>query len=411
MKKIITADSLKSKREINFSIPKKDVEEARKRVISDLRKRVRIPGFRPGKAPLEVIKLRFKDEIEEETRDVAIRTALNKELEARGLQPIAPVKVKDERTEEDGSLFVTAEVEVIPDFDFPPLPSIKVEKRIRKVTEADVREELELIRRRAATYEDVDRPSDEGDYIYVEFEERDKSGKILSKNKGYIALHYNELDPKLYDAFLGREKGDKITITRKIKDEKGDEKEIKFIYRILKIQEEKLPELDDNLAQMLGFKNLDELKEHVRKELEERAKKASERDFEWAIIKAIYERINFELPESMVEAEKEAIKRSIDPSFYQQVPNAEEQIIKAAEDRVKRKIILTRFAEREKVEVSDEELKKEVAKMAKEYNVSPDAYWKHLEKKGQLEYLRDALIGRKAMDLLKERVKMEVIFE
>ncbi|MCD6088089.1 MAG: trigger factor [Candidatus Hydrothermae bacterium] len=411
MKKIITSDSLKSKREINFSIPPEEVEEARKKVIADYRRRTRIPGFRPGKAPVEVIKLRFKDEIEEDTRELAVRKAIDRELEERGLEPVSTIRITEEKPGEDGSLYVTAEFEVMPDFDFPPLPTIKVEKRIRKVSEADVREELERIRKRAATYEDVDRPSDEGDFIFVEMEERDEKGKLLRKEQGYLVLDYNEMDSKLYEAFFGREKGDKVTITRKASDEKGKEREIKLIYRIKAIKEEKLPELDDNLARLLGFKGLSELKEHVRKELEARSKQDSESEFEWTVIREIYERINFELPEAMVEAEIKNLRETLDPALLERLPDAETELRKIAEDHVKRRIIITRFAERENIEVSDEELREEVEKRAREYKMSAEAYWNYLKKKGDLEYLRQVLAGRKAMDLLKERVKMEVIFE
>jgi trigger factor len=408
LKRIITKEDLNAKREIEVLIPREKFNSAFERVAKEYQKRAHIKGFRPGKAPLEIVKLQFGNEIREEARDLVIREEIWESVKSQGLEPVSKIHVTNEEETEEG-FKVRAKFEVMPHFEFPNIQSLKVKKVIKRVSEGDVEKEIEAMKKRLAEYIPVEREAREGDYIFVDFEERDKGGRVLNVKKNvYIPLIWNEIDPTLYEALKGRKKGDIVTLERKLAVEGGEPLPRIYVYKILSVREEVLPGLEE-VAKLVGYKDTEELKEKIREELSEKMKKESEEDFEWAIINTLYDGIQFELPESLVEEEFQLLKDSL-PQLAA-MPDGERVLRKAAEDRVKREIILNRFAERENIEVTEEEVEREIKERAKELKVSPSEYKEYLRKRGGIEGVKGIVKRKKAMDILKSLVNMEVIFE
>jgi trigger factor len=411
MDKIISTDRLKSRREIQASVPLETIQGAENDLIQKYRKASKVKGFRPGKAPLEVVRKQFGSEIREEARDTVIREAVIREVKDRGLSPVAPIAITN--VEESGdSVVVTAEVEVIPDFEIPDPSGIQVERPVRKVLENDVETQIESLRRQMAEYVPVDRPSDEGDYVFVEYTEKEKDGTVVKTvENAYVPLVWGETDPKLHEALRGKETGYVAVVNRKLELEGGEELPRTFEYRIHSVKEEKLPETDEKFAQIFGQADMDSLRGKIRDELMERNRREAENQVEWAIVKAIHDRVQFEVPPSMVVRQAEFLKKSLDLREVKSVESVDDQIQKMAEDMVKREIILERVAERESVKVEDTEIQAEIERRAQAYNMNAEAYRKELEKRGGLDPITEVIRKRKAMDQLKSLVKMEVIIQ
>jgi trigger factor len=411
MDKIISTDRLKSRREIQASVPLETIQGAENDLIQKYRKASKVKGFRPGKAPLEVVRKQFGSEIREEARDTVIREAVIREVKDRGLSPVAPIAITN--VEESGdSVVVTAEVEVIPDFEIPDPSGIQVERPVRKVLENDVETQIESLRRQMAEYVPVDRPADEGDYVFVEYTEKEKDGTVVKTvENAYVPLVWGETDPKLHEALRGKETGYVAVVNRKLELEGGEELPRTFEYRIHSVKEEKLPETDEKFAQIFGQADMDSLRGKIRDELMERNRREAENQVEWAIVKAIHDRVQFEVPPSMVVRQAEFLKKSLDLREVKSVESVDDQIQKMAEDMVKREIILERVAERESVKVEDTEIQAEIERRAQAYNMNAEAYRKELEKRGGLDPITEVIRKRKAMDQLKSLVKMEVIIQ
>lgn len=409
MGRVITPDDLKAKREIEVLVPHEKVKALIDKVAQEYRRSVTVRGFRPGKAPIEVIKLRFGSEIEEEAKNRAVEEAILEKIKELALEPISKIRIVEETPDDEG-IRVRAEFEVLPKFEFPEVSGIKVRKVVKKVTDSEVEEELERLRKRMAEYYPVDREAREGDYIFVDYEERDKDGKVLERrNNVYIPLIWDEIDRTLFEHLKGRKAGEVVQIERRLVVEGGEELDRVYVYKINSIREEKLPPIDESMAQLAGFSSLEELKKKIKEELAERKKKESEDEFEENIINSIYERINFEIPESLVEDELNYLKGKY-PTVASQ-PGGEDFLRNLAIQAVKRRIILERFAEKANIEVKDEEVDEEIKELALELKVKPDEYKKHLRKRGGLEGIKGYLRRKKAMEMLKSLVKMEVIFE
>ena len=407
-KKIIPGINLKAERELTVEITKEDIENEIENVAKIYRKRAKIKGFRPGRAPLELVKATFKDEILEDARSEALKKKIWNELEARKEEPVSEIKIVDIK-EEDDKLIAVFSYEAIPTFLFPNLTEIKVEKKIKRVSDIDVEEEVDKMRKRLAKYIPIQREAEEGDYIIADYEER-INGKTVKRNKNILVhLSWGEMKPEVFEKFKGTRKGDTVTFADFIETENGERAKIEFIYRIKEVAEEKLPEIDDEFAKRLGFENVNEMYEKIRQNLEEKYERESEDKLEWQIIDEIYNRIQFELPQSMVENKLEFLKRSMGvKEFPEHMKDSMENL---ARDLVKREIILMRFAESEGLIPTEEEIEKEIEKRAQEYHMDKEKYRKELEKRRTLENIVEYLKIEKAMETLKNLVKLEVIFE
>ncbi len=164
-----------------------------------------------------------------------------------------------------------------------------------------------------------------------------------------------------------------------------------------------------SLRKKLGYENVEKMREEIREYLIKQNEKASEDELEWNIIDQIYSRVQFELPKTLVE---EKITR-IAQSFKYDATNEEvrNSFRKLAEDLVKKDIILTNFIEQEGLEITEEELSKNIEEKAKLYRMDPEKYRKELERRGFVEGIKEEILRNKAMELLKNRIKVEVIIE
>jgi trigger factor len=411
MAKVISRDGLKSTREIQVTIETQRLQEAESAVTQKYQKAAKIKGFRPGKAPLDVVRQKFQKEINEEARESVLKEVLVAEIKERGIRPISPITVTGEERQGD-RVVVTAQVEVLPDFQIPDPGSIKVERPVRKVLESDVDEEVENLRKSMAEYAPVDRASEEGDFVFVEYIEKEKNGTVVKKvDNAYVPLIWGETEPKLHEALRGKTVGHKAVIDRDLKLEGGEELPRTFEYKINSVKEEKLPELDTGFAKTFGAEDVGSLKEKIREELGERNRRDAETQVEWAIVRGIHERVQFEVPQSMLAYQMEMLQRSLDIRTVKNVESVQDQLKAMAEDIVKREIVLQRYVEQENIQADDSEVEEEIKNRAAAYNMNIDAYRKELEKRGGLESIRDIIRKRKAMDLLKSLVKMEVIIQ
>ena len=410
-KKIIKAPNLKSKREITVIIEPGDIENFKEKVAKAYRKKAKVKGFRPGKAPLSVVGKLYEKEILEDAKDEAIRNKVLDKIKETGEEVVSQIYIKEKKENDDGSIEVVCEYDVMPVFDMPNLSKIKVEKTIKKVLDIDVDEEIDKIRKQFAKYIPIEEKAKEGLYLLVNYEDR-LDGKLIKKqDKGLLYLKWDEMNPDQFELFVDKGKNDTVVFEQEV--DIGDGKKGKLVrkYEILEVLKEELPELNDEFAKKLEFDSLEKLREEIAERLRKSNESKAEDDLEWRIIKEIYERINFELPESMVKNSYIFTLRSMGYEKEPEDDNLRQSIYNIAEDLVKREIILDRFSDIEGIEVGDEELKEEISKRAKEYNMPVKKYEEELKKRGELDSLKNVIRRRKAMDMIKKLVNVEVVLE
>ncbi len=398
----VIPEERKALKELKIEIEKKKVLENEDKVALEFQKFVEIPGFRKGKAPISLIKQRYSSAIKEE----ALKSTIKEKIEElkKEYEIISDVEIKD-ISESDDIYEVLIEFEVIPNVEIPDLTNIEVEKKIYKVSDIDVAEYIEELRKKFAQEEKVEenREIREDDIILAQMEDYDKDGNLLSREEVYIEYKKDELDERLYNALINKTVGDEV----EIRFDDGT----KQVFKIIEIRIRKLPELNDEFAQMNGYLDLEEMKQKIREQLENEAKIRSEFEYESQIIDKIYEIYPFEPPRKLImDAYQDLLKNIEIPKFENENEKKafQEQVLNFAYKSVIRDLILRKIVKERNIEVTDDEIL-EYLKMRGEEN--PQEYLNKSKLRGQYENLKQATKIKKALDYLKSIVRTKVIVE
>ncbi|MEO0202429.1 MAG: trigger factor [candidate division WOR-3 bacterium] len=398
----VIPEERKALKEIKVEIDKSKVLEEEEKVALEFQKIVEIPGFRKGKAPISLVKQKYYSSIKEEALRRAIKEKLN-ELKSE-YEIISDVNVKD-FSENDDKYEILIEFEVIPNIEIPDLTKIEVEKKIYKISDLDVANYIEELRKKFSEEVKVEenREVQEDDIILATMEDYDKDGNLLSKEEVYIEYKKDELDERLYNGLKNKKVGDSV----EIKFDDGT----KQVFRILEIRVRKLPELNDEFAQINGYLDLNEMKLKLREQLEKEAQIKSEFEYESQIIEKIYQIYPFEVPKKLLINSYQNILKSIEPQKFnnkEEEKAFQEQVLNIAYKSVLRDLILSKIIKDRNIEVSDEDIL-EYLKLRGEEN--PQEYLNKSKIRGQYESLKESVRIKKAFDYVKNLVKTKVIVE
>jgi len=404
MAKLVGNVNLKATRELVVTVSEEEFNEHIEKVAREYQKKVKLQGFRPGKAPLELVRNAFEREIIEDAQEEAIKHKIYDEIKARKEDVVSEIYIKDRKNGQDG-ITVSVEYEALPSFIFPNLSHIKLERKIKRISEIDVENEIESYRRQLGKLQVLDRESEEGDFLIVDYEEIENGKTVRKKQNLTIQVSNENINGAIIDKFLHKKRGDTVEID--YMDEEN--KKVKVVYNVKDVAELFLPEVDDEFAKKLGYENMEKMREEIREYLIKESEKASEDELEWHLIDEIYNRVQFELPRSLVEDRITIIAQSF--KYDPKDPEVRKSLEKIAKDIVKKEIILKNYIDQENLETTEEEISSLIEEKAKNYRMDPKAYRAELEKRGLIDEIKDEILRNKALVLLKNSVKVEVIIE
>jgi trigger factor len=409
-----------SKREIELDVDANEVTKEFNDIIAQFSSRAKIPGFRPGKAPKNIIKQKFYPDLKESLINSIVPKALNREFRANNISPVGMPVVTDFRFKEGEPLHIKAQYEVWPEFDLPDYKKIKVKQKKVDVTPQEIDRSLEDLRERSAEYIPVEgRGVAEGDYVAVELKSKDVNTKrALPMEKGVILAGHQGNEEALNKNLVGLKPGEERTFI--IEHDKGHQNKrvagrtIEYNMKVISIKERKLPKLDDEFAKDLGeFKSLKDLKEKIEKEIISTKEKAVQNELAEEVIQKISDKLNIDLPESVLEQEHLAVMRRLLSAYPQHNPNKEEldrlktEGKQKAEKNLKSHLILMKIAEKEKIEISDQEFQEELKRIARANSLPLAKVVDSINREGKREELRDSLVLKKTVDFLIENAIIE----
>ena len=388
------------------------------------RGRFTIPGFRKGKAPMNLIEKYYGENVfYEEALNIIFPEAYEAAVKEHGIVPVDTPELDIEQIGKGKNLIFTAKVTVKPDVNLGQYKGFALEKEQVNITDEDVQKELERIRERNSRLVAVeDRPVQDKDIVNIDFEgfiggEPFEGGSA----KGYtLVVGSNTFIPgfeeQLIGAALNQELEVNVTFPEDYHNENLKGKPAVFKVRINEIKYRELPNLDDEFAQDVSeFDTLEEYKADIKKKLEEKAQQEAERKYENEIIKKAVENAEVDIPEVMVERQiGNIIKRlemalayqGINMQSYMEIMGLDENKLheeyrERAYEEVKTELVLEKIAQAEKVEASEEEIEKEIEEMAERYSQKPEEFKKHLQN-DDIEYIKDTIIRRKTIELMKQ---------
>jgi len=303
------------KRRMKVQVPSERVEREVESRLRDLRGRVRLDGFRPGKVPLKVVQKRYGPQVRGEVLDEVVRSTYAEALEQESLRPAGAPQIEPLQTEAGQDLEYQAEFEVMPSIEVQGVEDIAIERPAVDTGDADIDRILERLRKQHAEFTEVERPAADGDRVTIDFEGT-VDGEPFDGNQGEdvpVPLGEGQM-PEAFEAELvGLAAGDEKTVAYTFPDAFPDEKiagrEAQFAVKVKKVEAAELPPADDAFAERLGIEGgLEQLRERIRESLERERDQAVRARVKNQVMEGLLERNPIDLPQSLVDSEIEQLR-------------------------------------------------------------------------------------------------------
>lgn len=416
-------------RQYKVKVPREEYEKRQSKMIRDLKKTVVIDGFRKGKAPDRLIKNRFRKELRQDMMNEIVPKIADDLLNKAGVQKFTDPVLEDAKGEEGENVELLFHVEVLPRIELKPADytGMDITVKKRKITDDLVAKQLEDLQKRSAMFEPKEGPVEESDGVVLNILVNDEQGneiKERSYKNALIQYPADFLPKEVYQLLLGKQKGigfeAKVLRESPKTEEKGTAVQDTWKVEIVEVKKCALPKMDDEFAKDLGdFKTLEELKSKIRSDMESYAESHVREDAFDAIMQKIIENKPFDPPASLVEQYKrgmigEDLKRlkQIGLSFKDMKLDPEQYLSRKQKDAdlaVKASFLLREVADAEKLEVADQDLETELAKIAEKEGRKSLAIRAKLEAEGRLDSFKDDILQEKVKQFLieKNNVKYE----
>ena len=410
----------KSKREIEVTVSPEEMEEYLEKAARKLSSEIEIKGFRPGKAPLNVVKEAVGDErVWHEACHEAINETYPEIVEKESLEVISAPDVEIMKMTVNESLVYKASVSIVPEVELPDYKAkakkVLSEKKDVKVDPKEVDTAIESIRSSRAKTVKVSREAKNGDEVVITFQ-----GKVdgtaqegLKGEKMPILLGETRFVEGFEDALLGMKEGEKKNFSVKVPFTEGSEKDVEFDVEVISVNERELPETNDEFATSLGdFSGIDDLRKKIGDNiLAEKEGKENER-IRVKIIEAISEETSVEVPQPLIERETENMVHEFKEQFARSGGSFEDYLVKSkktedqvkeewkgqAEKRIVASLILQEIAKREKIDADEEELKEQAAAYLD--RIGDEKTRKGIDRERLKTYLADIIRNDKVFKML-----------
>jgi len=412
------------KKRLKVEVPASLAQQEMNQVANQYKQHARLPGFRPGKAPVELIKRHFRKKIRDDVLQKLIPDSYQKAIQDKGVDPIGEPSLENLSFEEGESLVYEANFEVQPEIELPEFRGLKVVVEAKPVTPEDVDKELGELRETHSRLIAVeDRPIQEGDYGVVDLhgeylEEESETPREPFQEEGVVIQvggeHTHEAFNKaLVNTRVGEEKTFEVQYESDYPEERLAGHKLLFTVKVAEVKRKELPELNDEFAKDLGeYETLKELQEKIKERLGVEREKNREIDLGNKLLEELGSKTDFEVPGILVENRIDGMLRDLaykmasqglDPSKA----NVDWMKVRSdfhsdAEKQVKASLMLAEIGQRENIDISPEELEQEVGKMAGSMEQPTEKVQQYFQQEGRLEDLKKQLIQQKAMKCLVE---------
>ncbi len=422
----MTPDTNTCQRELEIEIPAEVVEKETQRVTREFTRLARIPGFRPGKAPAELVRRRFWDDIKSEVLHSLIPSSLQNAFREGNLNPVGNPSIAELQFEPAKPLRFKASFEVLPEFTLGEFKGLSVEAAKVEVTDQDVEQELERLREQAATYVPVeDRPAEDGDTVVASL-----VGVVTNAKEKREPLVLDEVEVHLgeegtMEAFSQGLRGVRAEEERQFNapypdgypDARLAGLTVAFTAQVKAVRQKQLPALDDEFAQQVGkYKTVQELTQKLRQDMQQAAARQEKELTQQRLLDELLSRHEFPLPEALVQHQIDMrLERRVRALVAQGIDPQQVQVDWAKVRRDQREgairdlklgLLLERIAKVENLQSSEEEVASEIERLAQSSNQTPEAVRARLTKEQGLDRIRSAIRSEKVIEFLHSQARI-----
>ena len=419
------------KKLVRVEIETQKVDETFDSITKEFQKEASLPGFRPGKAPRDMVLRRYEKDIQQEVKKKLISDSYKKAVEDQKLDVLGYPDIEEIQFSRGQPLQFAATIETAPEFEIPEYKGLPVKREAKPVTEADVDRALDALREPQVTFTSVDRPIQTGDVAVINYsgasdgkplaEIAPNAPRLAEQKSFWVDVPSSSFIPGFAEQLIGAKAGERRTVTAEFPANfmtpELAGKKAAYDVEIVEVKVKVLPPLDEAFAKGYGAESLEKLREGVRRDLENELTFKQSRDLRNQLVGSLLQRVNFELPATAVAQEtrnvvydivRENQKRGVSRELIEQ---QKDQIFSAAtnrsKDRLKAAFLLQRIAEKEDIKVSQEEIANRINHLAGMYQIPPDKFLKDLQKRNGLIEIYDQVMNEKVLDLLQQNARIE----
>jgi trigger factor len=408
------------KREFRITVAARDIDASVQAKLATLSQQVRIPGFRPGKAPVALLRKQYGRAVLGEVLEETVSRATDQAMREHELRPAVQPRIEVTKFEEGADLEYTMAVEVLPSIDPGDFRKIKLERLVSKVSDADVDAALERLAQQHKTYRPIApaRPAQKGDVTKIDFVGTVDGAAFAggSVEDAMLELGSGNFVPGFEDQLVGAKAGDKVQVNVTFPADYGNKelagKAARFDVNVKELNESIPAAIDDDLAKKLGLPSLAELRTAARQRMEAEVKQWSRARLKRSLLDALAELHRFPVPPGMVEQEFEQIWQQLqaDPASVEEMKSSgkAEDALKAeyraiAERRVRLGLLLAEVGRRNNIEVKPEEVNRAMIEEARRFPGQERQVIEFFRKKPEaLARLRAPIFEDKTVDFILE---------
>lgn len=405
--------------ELEITIGAQDIDARVDNRLKEVSKTIRMPGFRPGKVPMNIMKKRYGKAVMGEVLESAVNETSDKVLKEKGLKPALQPKIEVKEFDEGKDLVYSMNIEVLPEFKVADIKGIKLEKPVAKAEKKAVDEALERIAESNQATEEIKtkRATKDGDIVIIDFH-----GRTADDNKEHPGMHAHDHQLKLgsgqfingfEEQLVGKKPGDKVEVKVSFPEEYGAAelagRDAIFDVDVKAIHEAVTPKIDDEFAKSLGLDDLKALKAAIEEQVQNELDMHSRMKLKKSLLDILDEKHDFEVPASMLDMEFDSIVRQVEMENAQsgsdeKLSDDDKAELKTiAERRVRLGLVLSEIGNENNIQVADADLQKAVINEAQKYRGQEKEVFDYYSKNRQaLESLRAPIFEEKVVDFILE---------
>lgn len=425
-----------TRKTIAITVTSEEVSEQEAKLIKDFQRQAKIPGFRPGKAPESMVRQRFAKDLKQELKQRVVSQAHQEGVAGADFEVFTIVELDEGEIAGGKDAVVTFTVDIIPEFEVPTYEGLKVTTTPTEATDEEVTKMLDQILSQRAEFNVAEKAAKKGDYVQCGYE--GKIGDELVADLVPDALMFggqkntweeagSEDAPgvrAVVDGLVGMKAGDTKEVTMEFPEDFKPEalagKTVVYSVEAKEVREKVLPEMDEAFFKSLQVADEAELRGKISENIENQKKQQNSNSERQQITEELLKAVDFPIPQSGVESETDAVLRDFMQRNMQQGVSAEEfeknkdslhaGASKAAHDRLKSRLILTKIAEKEKIKVDNEDFSRMIMMEVQQSGQNPEKLVKELQKdKTRINQMRRDIILGKTMDLLSEKAERATV--
>lgn len=418
------------KKHIKVLIERNDIDNTMNAKFRELVGDAWIPGFRPGKAPKQIVMRRYKKEVHDQVRGEILLQSLEQLAEEFDVAPLSPPDLNPTKLQipDKGDFVYEFDVEVRPHFDLPTYKGLKLKKPVRTFTEADVDEEQNRLLSRDGSLVPKDGPAEKGDFIIVDMvttfgNEKVGEAKEITLRVDDTLTFKDGVASRFGEQVTGAKAGDQrkveISMTDAVAADRLKGQTVQATLDIKDVKKMRLPELDEAFLERFHVKTVDQFRETIRLILDRRLEYHQRQSAREQVLGLITASATWELPQDLLQRQaRKTLARRVMEMRESGIPEEEirarermlqRDVLSTTAQALKEHFVLQKIAEEEKLEIDQGEVDEEVNRIADQYGESPRRIRAQLEREELLDTLAAQLIERKALDLILSSAEYEEV--